>query len=264
MKIFVTLTLTFATTLASADCGEIAKTYSSKLSIPYENFTDLGLRKCIDLQQVSPANLHGFVAAAFYDNALAMRKKAMDKLEAHRCENDHSCEALYQLIDGHLKATVLTQVDLIAKRAERLRDRIKKSLPVRPEALVVYPARHLSVTIAKAPDEVSAFLGRPENFPRWASGLSTKLTRSGDHWVAESPMGKVHVSFSAPNSWGVADHDVTLADGRQFHNPLRVLKNGTGSEVVFTLYRMPGTTDDAFEKDAQTVLRDLEKLRTLF
>jgi hypothetical protein len=32
------------------------------------------------------------------------------------------------------------------------------------------------------------------------------------------------------------DHDVTLPSGETLSNPMRVVPNGTGSEVVFTLF----------------------------
>jgi hypothetical protein len=47
---------------------------------------------------------------------------------------------------------------------------------------------------------------------------------------SESPMGKVQVRFAAGAEHGTFDHDVTLPDGKTFHNPLRVLKNDEGSE----------------------------------
>ncbi|MDF3068931.1 MAG: polyketide cyclase [Polyangiaceae bacterium] len=73
-------------------------------------------------------------------------------------------------------------------------------------------------------------------------------------------MGKVQVRFAAGAELGIFDHDVVLPDGQTFHNPLRVLSNDAGSEVVFTLYRLPGVTDEAFEKDAATIAADLERL----
>ena len=76
-------------------------------------------------------------------------------------------------------------------------------------------------------------------------------------------MGKVKVRFAPENKFGVLDHDVTVPDGKIFHNPLRILKNHDGSEVVFTLYRMPETSEKEFEKDADQVLKDLKKLKSI-
>jgi hypothetical protein len=44
------------------------------------------------------------------------------------------------------------------------------------------------------------------------------------------------VRFVERNRFGVIDHDVTLPTRETVHNPLTVLPNGTGSEVVFTVW----------------------------
>lgn len=132
------------------------------------------------------------------------------------------------------------------------------------ELSVTYPVRHISVSINNNPETVYSFASKPENLPKWAQGLSgTKLVKSGDEWIADSPMGKVKVRFAPENKLGVLDHDVTVSGGKVFHNPLRILKNNDGSEVVFTLYRMPEMSEKEFEKDADQVLKDLYKLKML-
>ena len=82
-------------------------------------------------------------------------------------------------------------------------------------------------------------------------------------WVADSPMGRVSVAFTPPNDLGVLDHDVTLPSGETVHNPVRVLRDDPGSEIVFTLRRRPDMTDADFERDAATVTADLVRLREL-
>ena len=71
------------------------------------------------------------------------------------------------------------------------------------------------------------------------------------------------VRFAAPNAFGILDHDVVLESGATFHNPMRVLPNGDGSEVVFTLFRLPGMSDAQFAADAGAVERDLRELEAL-
>lgn len=110
-------------------------------------------------------------------------------------------------------------------------------------------------------ETVSAFAGDPANLPQWAAGLSTGIRRDGDRWVTDSPMGEVEVEFVGPVELGVLDHDVRMPDGTVMHNPLRVLRNDEGSEVVFTLYRRPGVTDEDFAHDAELVRQDLARLR---
>lgn len=128
---------------------------------------------------------------------------------------------------------------------------------------MTYPARHVSVAIEREPAAVVALAGDPAQLPRWAAGLSAGIREEGGRWITDSPMGVVEVAFVGPVELGILDHDVTLPDGTVVHNPLRVLRNGSGSEVVFTLYRLPGVADEEFERDAALVAADLERLRAL-
>ena len=128
---------------------------------------------------------------------------------------------------------------------------------------MTWPARHISQAIEAAPDAVAAFAGDPRNLPRWVAGLAGGIRNQGGRWIADSPMGEVEVDFTGPAGAGVLDHDVTLPDGTVVRNPLRVLRHGDGSEVVFTLYRMPGIADEEFERDAALVAADLQRLREI-
>lgn len=123
--------------------------------------------------------------------------------------------------------------------------------------------RHISVSIERSPADVYAFAVEPTNLPLWAKGLGGAISRIDGEWVADSPMGKVIVRFAPRNQLGVLDHDVILESGETVHNPLRVVANGSGSEVVFTLFKRPGVTDPQFDADADAVARDLAALRDL-
>ena len=125
-----------------------------------------------------------------------------------------------------------------------------------------YKPTHLSITINRPVNEVYEFLSTPENMPKWAAGLSeTTMRKNGDLYETDSPMGVVKIKFSEKNHFGVVDHDVILPSGEVNHNPLRVVKNGEGSEVIFTLYRLPRMSDEEFERDARMVEGDLFRLR---
>ncbi|MCM2416098.1 MULTISPECIES: SRPBCC family protein [unclassified Streptomyces] len=125
-------------------------------------------------------------------------------------------------------------------------------------------SRHLSVHIARTVDDVYAYASDPLNLPAWARGLGGSIKRVDDQWVAESsPMGRVVVTFVPRNELGVLDHEVTLPSGETAYNPVRVISDGTGSEVVFTLRRQPRMSDADFERDADTVAGDLNRLREL-
>jgi uncharacterized protein YndB with AHSA1/START domain len=125
-------------------------------------------------------------------------------------------------------------------------------------------SRHIAVFIARAPDEVYAYASDPRHLPRWAAGLArSEAVQEGGEWFVESPLGKVRVRFAETDAFGVLDHDVALDSGAVFHNPMRVLPNGDGSEVVFTLIRHPGMPAERFAEDQKAVAKDLATLKGL-
>lgn len=125
------------------------------------------------------------------------------------------------------------------------------------------PARIVHISIARDWREVYAFMADHEKMPLWASGLSSGLTRDGEDWIAPGPLGNARVRFVAGNDYGVVDHLVTLEDGRQVQNALRVVPNGDGAEVMFTLLRQPGMSDAQFADDAAWVEKDLATLKSI-
>lgn len=122
---------------------------------------------------------------------------------------------------------------------------------------------HLTVHVDRSAEEVYRFAADPAHLPQWAAGLGSSIEERDGRWLADSPMGEVEVRFAPENAYGVLDHDVTLPDGTTVTNPLRVLPDGAGCEVVFTLRRGPGVTEEAFDADAAAVRTDLATLKAL-
>ncbi len=127
----------------------------------------------------------------------------------------------------------------------------------------LFEVRNITVSIRRAPADVYVFVSNGANIPRWAAGLGGEIRREGDEWVAAGPLGSVKVRFTPANDLGVADHYVTLGTGVTVHNPIRVLANGKGSSVIFTLMRLAGVTEQQFVQDAKAVERDLLTLKEL-
>jgi steroid delta-isomerase-like uncharacterized protein len=123
--------------------------------------------------------------------------------------------------------------------------------------------RHISVPIDRPPHEVYDFASKPENVPKWATGLGGSIRRVDGEWVADAPMGRIKIRIAKRNALGVLDHDVEMESGATVLNPMRVVPKGRGSEVVFTLFRQPDMTDEKFSKDAQWVEKDLKILKEL-
>lgn len=125
------------------------------------------------------------------------------------------------------------------------------------------PSRTVAVSISASVERVYAFAADPGNLPRWAPGFVKAVTVTGRRCVAETTLGPATFTFAPPNPFGVLDHDVAMPSGETFHNPMRVIPNGGGSEVLFTMFRPDGMPAEAFEADAETVRRDLETLKAL-
>lgn len=125
------------------------------------------------------------------------------------------------------------------------------------------PAEIIHVSIDRDWRDVYDFASRPENMPLWASGLASGLEEDGEDWIATGVLGTVRVSFVPPNEFGVIDHTVTIESGLRVYNAFRIVPNGDGCEIMFTLLRMPGMTDEQHAADAAHVLKDLEALKGL-
>jgi hypothetical protein len=129
--------------------------------------------------------------------------------------------------------------------------------------MLTMTAKIVHITIQHDWQAVYDFASRPENMPLWASGLASGLEADGPDWIATGALGTVRVNFAPRNVFGVIDHTVTIDSGLRVHNALRVVPNGDGCEVTFTLLQLAAMTDEQFEADAAHVARDLATLKAL-
>ena len=121
----------------------------------------------------------------------------------------------------------------------------------------------LSISIACSPRQVYAFVSSPENLPSWAKGLCRSVHKSGDDWIVETPDGPMTIAFAADNEFGVLDHYVRTPQGVEVLNPMRVVANASGSELLFTLFQLATMSEEQFAADAAMVERDLRTLKAL-
>jgi len=127
----------------------------------------------------------------------------------------------------------------------------------------MYASQTLSVSIDCRPDKVYEFVANPENLPKWAKGLGKTVRKAGSDWIVDTPQGAVKVSFAEKNDLGVLDHYVTTAGGDVVYVPLRVVANGSGSELLFTLFRSPDMSDEKYAEDLGLVAQDLRTLKEI-
>lgn len=124
-------------------------------------------------------------------------------------------------------------------------------------------SRTITVRIDRPFGKVYEFLVNPTNWNQWAFGLGKNIRRSKDGWIADSDGGKANVRFTSRNSFGVLDHTVIRPSGQRVYVPLRLIVNGSGCELQFTLFREPKMSDEQFASDAGFVQRDLDGLKKL-
>jgi Polyketide cyclase / dehydrase and lipid transport len=129
---------------------------------------------------------------------------------------------------------------------------------------MVFDSVHISTSIERAAHDVYTFASNPRNLSAWASGLVHREVEFVDGvWLIDSPMGRVTVAFASLNQFGILDHEVTLPSGEVVANPMRVIPNGDGCDVVFTVRRRAGVDEAEFSADADAVAADLAALRSL-
>ena len=122
-------------------------------------------------------------------------------------------------------------------------------------------ARTVSIGVERLPGAVYDYVRDPRHLPVWAPSFAKSVHRRGDSWVVETGLESLGFSFVAPNVLGVLDHRVTGANGLNSVNPMRVIANGEGSEVLFTLFREPGMPDADFARGLEAVRSDLSALK---
>jgi hypothetical protein len=116
-------------------------------------------------------------------------------------------------------------------------------------------------SILAPPQDVVAFLSDMQNWKTWASWIRSVARSAPRDWTLETDTGPMKVHFVEPNTLGVLDHHVTLASGVTVFNAMRVLPNGTGSELVMVLFQSPPTSASEFERDVQAVTDDFARIK---
>lgn len=127
--------------------------------------------------------------------------------------------------------------------------------------------RTLSVTIDAAFDAVVADLADPLTHPEWANEFFVGPAKAGER-IGEATAtvpamgGPVRLRIDADPACGRID--LALAPGEAPFGeslPIRVIPNGDGVDVLFTLTRVAGQPDAEWEAGLEGMRRELENLR---
>jgi hypothetical protein len=124
----------------------------------------------------------------------------------------------------------------------------------------------LTVTIDAPLAQVAADLGDPTTHPEWATEFYAGPVRPtpGGEFVATVPMmgGQVRHKIDADIARGILDL-YFAPPGAPYGPPLpvRLVPNGDGVDVLWTLARFPGVSDQAWQQGLAAMARELQALK---
>ena len=124
-------------------------------------------------------------------------------------------------------------------------------------------AKTYSITIACDPKKVFNFVAKPENLSQWATGFCRKIARDAQHWIVDSPQGKIRMRYVADEKTGVVDFYMSPAPGVEGVATSRVIPNGKEAEYLFTMFQAPDMSDELFEKEGQVLQEELANLKSI-
>ncbi len=125
----------------------------------------------------------------------------------------------------------------------------------------------LTVTIDAPFAQVAHDLADPLNHPEWAQEFfaSKAEALTGDTVRAAVPAmgGEVKFRIDADEERGIFDLYLAPLEAPGYGPPLpvRLIPNGGGVDVLWTLARLSGVSDDAWRQGLASMQRELEQLR---
>jgi hypothetical protein len=124
----------------------------------------------------------------------------------------------------------------------------------------------LTVTIDAPLAQVAADLADPATHPEWATEFYSGPVRpaEGGEFTAPVPMmgGEVRHRIDADISRGILDL-YFAPPGAPYGPPIpvRLVPNGDGTDVLWTLARFPGVSDQAWQQGLAAMARELQALK---
>ncbi|MFH0887246.1 MAG: SRPBCC family protein [bacterium] len=118
------------------------------------------------------------------------------------------------------------------------------------------------MTIAGDWQKVYGFISDLDNFPLWAKTFCRTIRKLDDTWYEiGTDQGPLRIRVTPRNEFGIIDYHIAAGQGAEVYVPPRMIANGTGCEVQFTLFQRPGMTDEMFVCDRALVEQDLATLK---
>lgn len=113
--------------------------------------------------------------------------------------------------------------------------------------------------------EVFAYLAEIENLPRWATEFARELkVENGRHTVVNG-LGEFFFAIEADEATGVIDMRAGPTESEMALFPTRVVELPDGrSAFTFTMFQGPGSSDELFESQHASLVREFENIERQF
>ena len=120
--------------------------------------------------------------------------------------------------------------------------------------------------VLDAPEaDVFDYLSRVENLPEWATDFARELRFEDGKAKVVNGLGEFYFVIDSDPATGVIDMYAGPAEDELGLFPTRVVDlPGGASAFTFTMFQAPGMSDELFESQYRSLLRELENLRARF
>jgi len=122
-------------------------------------------------------------------------------------------------------------------------------------------AKTLTASLPQDAQSLFAWVADPENLAQWHSSFCRALRKTDGSYIAESPRGPVPVRFIRDDRSFVIDILTEVVEGIELTNAIRVLSNGEGSEMIWTLVKPDGVSESIFNEQLRWAGSALHNLR---
>jgi hypothetical protein len=118
-----------------------------------------------------------------------------------------------------------------------------------------------SITIDAPTGSVFTYLDDANNLPSWAPAFATTVQPDGDGWIVGQGDVRLGLRIVSDADSGTVDLRVTPPNGRESAVYMRVLPNGDGAELLFTLFFSDSRTDEELARQSAEVEAELVRVR---
>jgi hypothetical protein len=126
-------------------------------------------------------------------------------------------------------------------------------------------SRTVTAVLDAPKEQVFDYLSRIENLPDWATEFARELKFQDGKAKVVNGLGEFYVAIEADPGTGVIDMFAGPAEDQLALFPTRVVElPGGRSAYSFTMFRAPEMTEELFESQYQSLLREFDNIRSTF